>query len=64
VKAFEKTSLGGEDYEDVNVNSKNCMVKSSGTLALISECLRLLERCVSQAKKGDVAEPRQALAKA
>ena len=61
VKAFEKASLAGEYYEDFNVNSKNCMEKSTGTTAWIAECRRLLDRCVAQEKKGDPAEVRQAL---
>lgn len=60
VRAFENASLGGEYYEDFNVNSKNCMEKSSGTRAWISDCHRLLNRCVTQAKRGDPAEPRRA----
>jgi hypothetical protein len=60
VKAFEKASLAGEYYEDFNVNSKNCMEKSTGTTAWIAECRRLLDRCMAQEKKGDPAEVRQA----
>jgi len=58
VKAFEQASLRGEYYEGFNVNSKNFMDKSKGTRAWISECHRLLDRCVGRAKphapSGDV----------
>ncbi len=50
VKAFEQASLRGEYYEGFNVNSKNFMDKSRGTRAWISECHRLLDRCVGRAK--------------
>jgi hypothetical protein len=56
VKAFQKAGLGGEYYESFNVNSKNCTVISKGTRAWISDCHRLLDRCVRQAKKGNQAE--------
>lgn len=59
VKAFQKTSLSGEYYESFSVNSKNYMEKSKGTRAWISNCHRLLDRCVRQAKKGNPAEVRQ-----
>jgi hypothetical protein len=60
VRAFEKASLGGEYYQDFRVNSQNCTETSRGTQAWMSDCRRLLGRCVSQAKKGDPAGSRQA----
>jgi hypothetical protein len=53
VKAFQKASLAGKYYEASAVNSKNYMEKSSGTLAWIADCRRLLERCVAHGKKED-----------
>lgn len=61
VKAFEKASLAGKYYESFNVNSKNFMEKSKGTRAWIAECHRLLDRCVGQIKKGDLAEVRESI---
>jgi hypothetical protein len=55
VKAFEKASLTGEYYQAFAVNSKNYRETSSGTLAWIADCRRLLERCVAQSKKDDPA---------
>src|SRR6266581_8734514 len=51
VKRFEKASLAGEYYESFGVNSKNYTQKSAGTSAWIAEYLRLLDRCVINAKK-------------
>src|SRR6266849_3981244 len=61
VKRFEKASLAGEYYESFGVNSKNYTQKSAGTSAWIAEYLRLLDRCVINAKKSDPAEVRQAM---
>ena len=60
MKAFEKASLAGEYYESFDVNSKNCTQQSAGTSAWISKYRRLLDRCVSNAKKNP-AEVRQAM---
>jgi len=60
VKAFEKASLQSDYYDDFDVNSKNFMDTSKGTLAWIAECNRLLDRCVAQAKTGDHSETREA----
>ncbi len=60
LKAFEKASLAGEYYESFRVNSKNYMEQSTGTTAWIAECRRLLDRCVTQGKKGNPTEVRQA----
>jgi hypothetical protein len=59
VRSFERTSLAGDYYDPFDVNSKNCMNKSSGTIAWIVECNRLLDLCVVQAQTGDAAEARQ-----
>jgi hypothetical protein len=61
VKRFEKASLSGEYYESFAVNSKNYMQKSAGTSAWITEYLRLLDRCVINAKKSNPAEVREAM---
>jgi hypothetical protein len=37
------------------------MEKSKGTRAWIAECHRLLDRCVGQVKKGDLAEVRESI---
>ena len=55
VETFQKASLTGKYYQAFAVNSGNCTEKSSGTLAWIADCRRLLERCVAQAKKEDPA---------
>jgi len=52
VRLFEKASLAGEYYESFGVNSQNYRQKSAGTSAWIAKYLRLLERCVIDAKKG------------
>jgi hypothetical protein len=59
VKFFEQASLAGDYYDPFDVNSKNCMDKSIGTVAWIAECNRLLGLCVVQARTGDASEARQ-----
>lgn len=61
VRAFDTASRAGKYYESFNVNSKNFMEKSTGTRAFIADCNRLLDRCVTQAPKGDAAEIREAI---
>jgi len=61
VRAFDTASRAGKYYESFNVNSKNFMDQSTGTRAFIAECNRLLDRCVTQASKGDAAEIREAI---
>lgn len=61
VRAFDTASRAGKYYESFNVNSKNVMDKSTGTRAFIADCNRLLDRCVTQAPKGDAAEIREAI---
>ena len=60
VKAFDKASRRGDYREDFNVNSKNYMNMSRGTRTWITECNRLLDRCVAAAGKGKHAETREA----
>jgi len=61
VKLFEKASLAGEYYQSFDVNSKNCTQQSTGTSSWIAQCLRLLDRCVSNASKGNPTEVREAM---
>ena len=61
VKLFEKASLAGEYYQSFDVNSKNCTQESTGTSAWIARSLRLLDRCVANASKGDPMELREAM---
>ena len=61
VKRFEKASLAGEYYESFGVNSKNYREQSAGTSAWIAEYLRLLDRCVINAKKSNPADVRGAM---
>jgi hypothetical protein len=61
IQAFDAASRAGNYYESFNVNSKNYTQRSQGTRTFVAECNRLLDRCVSQAPKGDAAEIRQAL---
>jgi hypothetical protein len=58
---FQKASLAGEYYESFNVNSKNYLEKSAGTRAWIAEYLRLLDRCLTSAKRSDPAVVRGAM---
>ena len=51
VQAFQKASLAGEYYQAFAVNSKNFMETSNGTLAWMADCHRLLDRCITQAKR-------------
>jgi hypothetical protein len=61
VKCFEKASLDGQYYESFDVNSRNCTQKSAGTCAWVADYLRLLDRCVINAKKSKPAEVREAM---
>ena len=61
VELFEKASLAGEYYESFGVNSQNYTQNSAGTSAWIAEHLRLLDRCVINAKKSNRAEVREAM---
>jgi hypothetical protein len=59
VQSFERTSLAGDYYESFDVNYKNCTKKSSGTIAWIAECNRLLDLCVARTRRGSASELRQ-----
>ena len=61
VMLFEKASLAGEYYESFDVNSQNYSQLSAGTNAWMARFLRLLERCVLNAKKREPAEVREAM---
>jgi len=61
VRRFEKSSLAGEYYESFDLNSKNYREKSGGTCAWIAECHRFLDCCVTDARKGNPTEVRQAM---
>jgi hypothetical protein len=61
VRGFEKASLAGEYYESFSVNSQNYTQVSGGTSAWIAEYLRLVDRCVINAKNSNPVEVRQAL---
>lgn len=58
INAFRTASLAGKYYEAFAVNSRNFTETSSGTLAWMADCRRLLDRCTAEAKKGS---PRIAL---
>ena len=60
VKAFDKASRAGEYYESFMVNSGNCTAQSTGTMAWIATCNRLLDRCVAEERKSEPAEIRAA----
>jgi hypothetical protein len=61
VKRFEKASLAGEYYESFGVNSQNYTQQSAGTSGWIAQYLRLLDRCVMNAKKSNPTEVREAM---
>ena len=48
VEKFYSASRAGDYYDSFDVNSKNYTRKSMGTLAWISDCNRLLDRCVRE----------------
>jgi hypothetical protein len=60
VKAFQTATLTGKYYQAFTVNSKNYTEKSSGTLAWIADCRRLLRCCEAHSKKEDPAAVCQA----
>lgn len=61
VRRFEQASLAGEYYQSFDVNSRNCTQQSSGTSAWIAEHGRLLDRCLTDTKKGNPAAVREAM---
>ena len=60
VEEFHTDSLAGLYYEDFEVNSKNFMEQSRGTINWIAEYKRLMKRCIKESSKGEVEEIRQA----
>ncbi len=60
VEEFHTDSLAGLYYEDFEVNSKNFMEQSRGTINWIAEHKRLMKRCIKESSKGEVEEIRQA----
>jgi hypothetical protein len=60
VKVFYASSRAGRYYVNFNVNSKNCTESSTGTLAFVAQCRRLLDRCVAARTRRDVAKTREA----
>jgi hypothetical protein len=59
VTSFARASLAGDYYEAFRVDSTNDLTKSTGTIAWIAECNRLLDLCAAAARSGDVSELRQ-----
>jgi hypothetical protein len=59
IEAFRKASLAGKYYEEFVVNSRNCTTTSSGTLAWMADCHRLLDRCIVQVKRGNLQSAHQ-----
>ncbi len=57
---FHSDSLDGLYYEDFEVNSKNFMEKSRGTMNWIAQYNRLMKRCQKESSKGEPEEIRQA----
>ncbi len=60
VEEFHTDSLAGLYYEDFEVNSKNFMEQSRGTINWIAEYKRLMKRCLKESSKGEPEEIRQA----
>jgi len=58
-ESFARASLAGDYYEDFRVDSRNSAKKSTGTIAWIAECNRLLALCVADARSGDASQTRQ-----
>ena len=60
VEEFRDDSLAGMYYEDFNVNSRNFMDQSKGTINWIAEFERLINRCRQQCQSGEYGEAQQA----
>ncbi len=63
VLEFHSNSLAGLYYDDFEVNSKNFMERSRGTINWIAEHERLLNRCMIESSQGDPEQMRQAFEK-
>lgn len=57
---FHSNSLAGLYYDDFEVNSKNFMDLSRGTINWMAEHKRLMNRCLIESSKGDPDQIRQA----
>lgn len=53
VSDFYQQSIDRVYYEDFEVNSKNFMKQSRGTINWIRECNRLIKYCVQETQKGE-----------
>ncbi|MGB5711733.1 MAG: hypothetical protein WBM44_12600, partial [Waterburya sp.] len=60
VLEFHSDSLAGLYYDDFEVNSKNFMERSRGTINWIAEHERLMNRCLIESREGDLEQMRQA----
>ncbi len=60
VEDFHSDSLDGLYYEDFEVNSKNFMERSRGTMNWIAQYNRLMKRCQKESSKGKPEEICQA----
>ena len=56
---FHSDSLAGLYYHDFEVNSKNFMERSRGTINWMAEHNRLMNRCIQESSKGDPDQIRQ-----
>ena len=59
VLEFHSDSLAGLYYDDFDVNSKNFMERSRGTINWIAEHERLMNRCLIESRDGDPEQMRQ-----
>ncbi len=57
---FHSDSLAGLYYDDFEVNSKNFLNLSRGTINWIAEYKRLLNRCIQESSQGEPDQIRQA----
>ena len=60
VRKFREASLRGDDYDSVDVNSKNFMDKSEGTEAFIAEVDQLIGKCIRAVEQGPRTPVREA----
>jgi hypothetical protein len=61
VRSFDAAARGGDYYQSFNVNSKNYMDKSAGTISFIADFLRLLDRCVAASGKSAAIDTRTSM---
>ena len=60
VLKFHSDSLAGLYYDDFEVNSKNFMERSRGTINWMAEHERLMNRCLTESSSGNLEQIRQA----